>query len=113
MQDPLVYQARRISNNAGGGGLQVWRKELVDGSVAVALYNAGGGESSAARMIPLLAFETVGFSSCDRVLPPPLFTSSSDHIVFLNSVQRIDWDLPDDGFELSPNSHSGIQISRY
>ena len=80
MQDPLVYQARRISNGGGGGGLQVWRKELVDGSVAVALYNAGGGESSAAaRMIPLLAFETVGFSSCDRV-PPLLFTSSSDHI---------------------------------
>ena len=108
MQDPLVYQARRISNG-GGGGLQVWRKELADGSVAVALYNANGGESSAAR-IPL-AFETVGFSSCDRVLPP-LFKSSSDHIVFLNSVQRIDWDLPD-GFELSPNSHPGIQISRY
>ena len=83
MQDPLVYQARRISNGGGGGGLQVWRKELVDGSVAVALYNAGGGESSAARMIPALAFETVGFSSCDRV-PPPLFKSSSDHIVFIS-----------------------------
>jgi hypothetical protein len=58
-QDPLVYQARRVSNV---GGLQVWKKELADGSVAVALYNAG---ETAAR-IPL-AFEAVGFSMYDRV----------------------------------------------
>jgi hypothetical protein len=60
-EDPLVYQARRVSNN---DGLQVWQKRLVDGSVAVALYNAG---ESAVPRIPLI-FETVGFSSVDRVM---------------------------------------------
>ena len=44
-------------------GLQVWQKRLSDGSVAVALYNAG---ETTAR-IPLV-FEDVGFSSCDRVV---------------------------------------------
>ena len=59
-QDPLVYQARRVSNSQGG--LQVWQKRLHDGCVAVALYNAG---ATPAR-IPLV-FEDVGFSSSDRV----------------------------------------------
>lgn len=59
-QDPLVYQARRVSNTAG---LQVWQKRLVDDSVAVLLFNANDG----AAAIPL-AFEQVGFTGCDRVL---------------------------------------------
>ena len=58
-QDPLVYQGRRVSNV---GGLQVWRKPLADGSVAVVLFNS----NSAPAPVPLL-FQAVGFASCDRV----------------------------------------------
>ena len=58
-QDPLVVQARRISNV---NGLQVWSKRLADDSVAVALYNSNGANHS----IPVI-FEHVGFTSCDRV----------------------------------------------
>jgi len=58
-QDPLVYQGRRVYNV---NGLQVWKKHLVDDSVAVALYNANTTTAS----IPLI-FEDVGFTDCDRV----------------------------------------------
>ena len=58
-QDPLMYQGRRVSND---GGLQVWQKQLVGGSVAVALLNAGNTSAPIG-----LTFEDVGFSSCDRV----------------------------------------------
>merc|ERR1740117_2674175 len=60
-QDPLVRQARRVYNT---NGLQVWRKDLADGSVAVALYNAN--DPGITGKIPLV-FEEVGFSACDRV----------------------------------------------
>jgi hypothetical protein len=59
-QDPLVIQARRVSNVTG---LQVWSKRLVDDSVAVALYNS----NDEAHPVPVI-FEQVGFTSCDQVL---------------------------------------------
>ena len=58
-QDPLMRSGRRVSNR---NGQQVWRKDLADGSVAVALFNSG---EEAAR-IPVV-FEEVGFTGCDRV----------------------------------------------
>ena len=40
-QDPLGRQAARISQN---GSLEVWAKDLEDGSKAVGLFNRGSGE---------------------------------------------------------------------
>ena len=60
LQDPLVYQGRRVSKTSSG--LQVWQRRLVDGSVAVALYNAGKLDARIS-----LVFQDVGFTSCDRV----------------------------------------------
>ncbi|MBN1398145.1 MAG: glycoside hydrolase family 27 protein [Bacteroidetes bacterium] len=52
-QDPLGIQGTRIRNNAG---LQVWQKQLHDGSIAVALFNI---TKSKARMSVTL--EEIGF----------------------------------------------------
>ena len=60
-QDPLVRQARRIKTTAAG--VQVWRKDLVDGSVAVALFNGQDGPVGNVS----LQFEDVGFTAVDRV----------------------------------------------
>ena len=60
-QDPLVSQARRVYKRADG--MQLWRKRLVDGSVAVALLNGG----AAPRAGIALAFGDVGFTEVDRV----------------------------------------------
>jgi alpha-galactosidase len=56
----LVRQGRRVSND---GGINVWRKDLVDGSVAVAVYNSRNETGGAVELV----FESVGFSSVDRV----------------------------------------------
>ena len=42
-QDPLGQQAKRISKN---GSLEVWAKDLEDGSKAVGLFNRGPGEQT-------------------------------------------------------------------
>ena len=60
-QDPLVSQARRVYKRADG--MQLWRKRLVDGSVAVALLNG----DAAPRAGIALAFGDVGFTEVDRV----------------------------------------------
>ena len=60
-QDPLVSQARRVYKHADG--MQLWRKRLVDDSLAVALFNGG----AASRAGVQLAFEDVGFTDVDRV----------------------------------------------
>eukprot|EP00040_Diaphanoeca_grandis_P005739 m.34278 g.34278 ORF g.34278 m.34278 type:complete len:475 (-) comp16955_c0_seq1:136-1560(-) len=59
-QDPLVYQGRRALNIAGK---QVWKKHLVDDSVAVALYNSNDN----ATAIPF-NFSDVGFTRVDQVM---------------------------------------------
>ena len=60
-QDALVSQGRRVSKSADGR--QVWQKRLVDGDVAVALFNANDAPAPIA-----LLFDEVGFASCDRVV---------------------------------------------
>ena len=45
------------------GGVNVWKKDLVAGSVAVAVYNSLNQTAGETELI----FETVGFSSADRV----------------------------------------------
>ncbi len=44
-QDPFGRQAARISQN---GMLEVWAKDLEDGSKAVGLFNRGSGEATVA-----------------------------------------------------------------
>eukprot|EP01046_Picozoa_sp_COSAG06_P077513 COSAG06_NODE_25276_length_641_cov_0.562731_1_plen_51_part_01 len=51
----MVRQGRRVSND---GGINVWRKDLVDGSVAVAVYNSRNETGGAVELV----FESVGFS---------------------------------------------------
>jgi alpha-galactosidase len=41
-QDPLGYQGRRVKRD---GKLEVWSKQMADGSRAVALLNRGDAES--------------------------------------------------------------------
>jgi alpha-galactosidase len=42
-QDPLGRQAARVAKN---GMLEVWAKDMEDGSKAVGLFNRGSGEAS-------------------------------------------------------------------
>lgn len=56
-QDPLVQQARRVSND---GGINLWKKELVDGSVAVAVLNS----TAAAQSNPTHPLGAVVVGSC-------------------------------------------------
>ena len=52
-----------LTPSSACAGLNVWKKELVDGSVAVAVYNSRNSTSGETE----LRFETVGFSSVDHV----------------------------------------------
>lgn len=61
-QDPLVSQARRVWKKQG---MQLWRKRLVDGGVAVLVYN---GEETPSPSFYTVMLEEVGFANCDRVI---------------------------------------------
>ena len=73
-QDPLVKQGRRVSNDGGKSaltsseaiiscsktltrvaGVNIWKKDLVDGSVAVAVYNSRNETCAETELV----FETV------------------------------------------------------
>ena len=73
-QDPLVKQGRRVSNDGGKSaltsseaiiscsktltrvaGVNIWKKDLVDGSVAVAVYNSRNETGAETELV----FETV------------------------------------------------------
>ena len=69
-QDAAGRQGYRVS--AGRGGLQVWKRELQGGAVAVAVHNGVDHPQAA----PRLDFAQVGFSAVDRVAVRDLFLSA-------------------------------------
>jgi alpha-galactosidase len=85
-QDVLGRQGRRVLKTAGG--LQLWRRELEGGAVAVAVHNELDEPTAAALPEGLFDLRLFGYSAADRVFVKEL-VAGEELGVFVASVEGL------------------------